>query len=133
MAERARTTAAKRRNGAEPPPAIDWNGPIMTVDEAIDRYPGQWMLMLLLGDPWRQNRGGRLLAHSESHEEITTLSIEAARTRPHPDGVCTIFDGHRPIRTGEEFGRLLDEIWEKAVAGEISEEELDKHFDLHTH
>ncbi len=132
MAARTRTTA-KQRRGSEPAPAIDWDGPIMTVDEAIDLYPGQWMLMLLLGDPFKESRGGRLLAHGDSHEQISALSVEVARARPHPDGVYSMFDGYHLIRTGEGLRRLLDELYEKAVAGEISEAELDKHFDLHTY
>ncbi len=91
------------------------------------------MLMLLLGDPWREDRGGRLLAHGESREEIDQLELAAIRVRPFPGGVYTMFDGYHPIRTGAELGRLLDEIWKKAVAGDISEEELDRHFDLHSY
>ncbi len=109
MTERART-AAKRRRDAEPAAAIDWNGPIMTVDEAIDRYPEQWILMLLLGDPWREDRGGRLLAHSDSHEEIARLAVEASRTRPDAEGVLTVFDGYYPIRTGDGLDRVLDKL-----------------------
>jgi hypothetical protein len=131
MAARTRTTGKQQRD-PKPRAAIDWNGPIMTVDEAVDRYPGQWMLMLLLGDPFREPRAGRLLAHGTSHQQISALAIEAARTRPRPDGVCTMFDGYHLIRTGEGLRRVLEELYEKVVAGEIAEEELDKHFDLHT-
>ncbi|HLZ25368.1 MAG TPA: hypothetical protein VKQ30_24870 [Ktedonobacterales bacterium] len=131
MAGRTRTTA--KHGGSEPAPAIDWNGPIMTVDEAIDRYPGQWMLMIVLEkrDGWPEK--GRLIAHSQSRQEIDEIEMAAIRARPDPGGVYSMFEGYHLIRTGEELGRLLDEIWERAVAGEISEEELDKHFDLHSY
>jgi hypothetical protein len=64
--------------------------PEMTVDEVVELYPGQWILMRVTGlnehkDPWQ----GQILAASYDEDEIT----EALGREPRPSSLPT---GTRP-------------------------------------
>ena len=105
----------------------DLTGRIVSVAEAIDRYPGQWMLMEVLEQIDFRPARGRLLAHSATRDEIDALEIRLLREKAPRDGPYYLFEGYHLITTIEGLRKLIEE----AYTMDADDERWDAHFDLH--
>lgn len=108
--------------------ADDLTGRIVTVAEAIDRYPGQWLLMDVLEQIDYRPARGRLLAHSASADEVDEIELRLLREKASRGGFYYMFEGYHPITTIEGLRKLIEE----AYASDADDDRLDAHFDLHT-
>ena len=130
MVRRTEPTAGGKGQQAENGSAAhaDLTGRIVSVAEAIDRYPGQWMLMEVLEQIDHRPARGRLLAHSATRDPIDALEIRLLREKAPRAGPYRTFAGYKPITTGEEWRQWfqsLDDI-------DPDDPRWDAHFDLHT-
>jgi hypothetical protein len=100
----SRTT--KRRAGRHGPRAE-----ICSVDEVIERYPGEWIVMRITEyDERHLPARGVLIAHSPSRRTAQRIwGEELSRTEPG-NGVLSLFDACRRITTGEELSASLAEL-----------------------
>jgi hypothetical protein len=89
--------------------------PEMSVEAAIERFPGEWVLMDVTrpGDYMRQ--AGRILHHSPSWRRMRNAwrrQFDAKLACGETPETLVWFEAFPPINTGDELRVALDQLWE---------------------
>src|SRR5437868_1480758 len=85
----------------------------ISIDEAIARYPGEWIVLQVTG--YDQNHiisHGIVLAHTSSYDEAQKIMFSLPFPPPPPGGPYYIREGYPQIRTGAELRQALKELAE---------------------
>ena len=86
----------------------------LSVDEANNRYEGEWILLLVTDQDQRRNTTrGCVLAHSTSEAQITRV-IRRIRAK-QPDALLHTFLAGRRVMTGEAARQYLANL---AISGQ---------------
>jgi hypothetical protein len=81
----------------------------MSVDDAIARYPGEWILMAVTGsdmDGWPSQ--GYVLGHHPARRKMCQARSKLLATSDRPAGALYLFDGYPLLRTGEAVRQALE-------------------------
>jgi hypothetical protein len=114
---KARVTSDRRERpasiGKKPGPRRATSAEPITVDRAIELYPGEWIVMIVTGyDENHCISEGIVMAHSRSYKRADDIRWKLAGESDRPAGPVYLFEGYPPIRTGEEARRALAELLE---------------------
>ena len=83
----------------------------ISVDEAADLYPGEWILMKLTAyDENRLPAAGWILAHGKTRRSINKTFVKALEEDLNPALPYYIFQGYHYLRTGERWQEVLDKL-----------------------
>jgi len=85
----------------------------ISVKEAIDRYPEQWIAMEVTAydeDKWATH--GYLVAHGMSNKRVWRAATKRLSEDPPPKGVVEVFIGRHMLRTWEEIQQALERLAE---------------------
>ena len=104
------TATTTPKSGAVPTSDDTVSAAIVSVDEIIARYPGQWILMQVTSDEGGWPSHGQLLARADTYDEIARARIALLPDVNLADGPLYVFDAYPPIRTGEELRVVLENI-----------------------
>jgi hypothetical protein len=102
--------AMPRKESMQKPRAKSQPTEIVSVDEAVDLYRGEWILMRVTRfDEKREPLAGVVVAHARSHGRVfTKLSKEMEAKEPRAS--YYIFLGEPRGRTGEDLRKQLEEL-----------------------
>ena len=94
------------------------HGPIVTVDEVDQRFPGEWVLLLVTRDDSRVEQvEGRILTHNRSRARLTSTvlrvreSYPEARLFPHFAGPRPSIDEFRRRIIDDDFPEEVLRAW----------------------
>jgi hypothetical protein len=83
---------------------------IVTVDEAVDLYRGDWIVMRVTSfDAKKEPLAGVVVSHSRSHDRAFKSLGEELRHKK-PEDFYYIFLGEPTGRTGEDLRKQLEEL-----------------------
>jgi hypothetical protein len=102
------TTPARARTRAKKAPRE-----LISVKEAIDRYPEQWIAMEISAydeDKWATH--GYLVTHGKSNKRVWRAVTKRLSEDPPPVGVIEVFIGRHMLRTWAEIQQALDRLAE---------------------
>src|SRR5438874_983062 len=86
-------------------------GELMTIDQIIQKFDGQWVLIKIAAydeDKWPS--AGYLIGHSRSDRPLWKRMTERLIAEGKPELPYYIFQARRLIRTGEEWRQRLKEL-----------------------
>jgi hypothetical protein len=86
---------------------------VLSVDEVIARYPGEWILMQVTAhdaDRWPSH--GHVLAHDMSYKKVGKAWVKLVKASGlgDPAKPYYIFAADPRVRTGEELDDALEEL-----------------------
>ena len=94
---------------------------VMTFDEAMERFEGQWLLLRVVAvDDHRLPLDVHVVAAGPDEASVCqafTRLVPASERPDHPYYVC---EAYRHIRSGEEVRQVLSKAAESAYIGELS-------------
>jgi len=98
---------SKRPSENEATLVQDDHAPI-SVDEAVARYPGEWMLLRVTArDQAGVPAGGVPVVHGPTRESVQQATLDALRARTDPAEEYYLFSGYRRVRSGEVWQVVL--------------------------
>ena len=86
---------------------------LISIEEAIDRYPEQWIAMEVTAydeDGWASH--GYVVTHGKSNKRVWKAATKRMMADPPPDGPVEVFIGRHMLRTWEEVKQALDRLAE---------------------
>ena len=86
---------------------------LISVKEAIDRYPEQWIAMEVTAydeDGWASH--GYVVTHGKSNKRVWQAATKRMMADPPPDGSVEVFIARHMLRTWEEVKQALDRLAE---------------------
>ena len=99
------TAGADATNAIEPRP--------MTIDEAVEAHPGQWMLIRVTArDKYDAPAEGVVVANAPTRDRIQDAILDHL-VRRRPDASYYLTSGYKRLRTREEFQQLVQRTIER--------------------
>ena len=84
----------------------------MTIDEAVELYPGEWMLMQVLErDDYHSPSRGVIVAHRQTRGGIQKTLIRILIEAKGSARQYYFFCGFRDLRSPEEWQEALERAW----------------------
>lgn len=83
---------------------------ILSVDEVVALYPGEWVLMKVAARHGGWPSHGQVIAHNPSYDQFCDLREKVVPRPSEPGVIYYTFQAYRHIRTGAELREAMETL-----------------------